>query len=155
MRKSKGFTLVELLVVIIIIGILAGMLLLAVGSATDKAEATKIINLLRNYKSAALLYYSNNNVWPKAGVSWERSLDKYVDRSLDLGSYAMVEIVQVPPINGRLFIGLVGANNSLLVKSTSLQKVLANQAPEAALFSRSGGVYNTTVTPGTIYTPMR
>jgi prepilin-type N-terminal cleavage/methylation domain len=32
MRKSKGFTLVELLIVIIIIGILASMLLLAVGS---------------------------------------------------------------------------------------------------------------------------
>jgi hypothetical protein len=60
----------------------------------------------------------------------------------------MVEIVQVPPINGRLFIGLVGANNSLLVKSTSLQKVLASQAQEAALFSRSGGVYKQQVLQG-------
>ena len=36
-RKNKAFTLVELLIVIIIIGILAGMMMLSTGSATDKA----------------------------------------------------------------------------------------------------------------------
>lgn len=63
------------LIVIIIIGILAGMLLLAVGSATDKAEATKIVNALRNYKSATLMYYTDNSNWP----SW------FVDGSYRLG----------------------------------------------------------------------
>ena len=58
--KKKGFTLVELLVTVIIIGILAGMLLLSAGASTDSAKAARIIADLRNMKAAALMYWADN-----------------------------------------------------------------------------------------------
>ena len=57
--KKKGFTLVELLVTVIIIGILAGMLLLSAGASTDSAKAARIIADLRSMKAAALMLDDN------------------------------------------------------------------------------------------------
>jgi prepilin-type N-terminal cleavage/methylation domain-containing protein len=60
----KGFTLVEILIVIVIIGILAGSLLLIMGTARDNAEAARIISEMRTMKSAAVLYKSDYGAWP-------------------------------------------------------------------------------------------
>ncbi|NCB20001.1 MAG: prepilin-type N-terminal cleavage/methylation domain-containing protein [Bacteroidia bacterium] len=78
LKKSKGFTLVELLIVIIIIGILAGMMMLSTGGATAKAEATKIVSDMRNLKAAAIMVYAEDMEWPTAMAS----LDDYVDTAI-------------------------------------------------------------------------
>ena len=82
-KKSKGFTLVELLIVIIIIGILAGMMMLSTGGATAKAEATKIVADLRNMKAAAVMVYADSGKWPTE----LKSLDKYLDQDVSEDHY--------------------------------------------------------------------
>ena len=62
--KKRAFTLVELLIVVMIVGILAGMMLLSAGSATDSAKAARIISDMRNMKAAALMYWADNGRWP-------------------------------------------------------------------------------------------
>ena len=84
-KKSKGFTLVELLIVIIIIGILAGMMMLSTGSATAKAEAAKIVSNMRNMKAAAVMVYADTNTWPSAIAS----LDEYIDQKIDENKYTL------------------------------------------------------------------
>ena len=74
--RSRGFTLVEMLIVIIIIGILAGMMMLSTGAATDKAEATRIVSDMRSIKTACVMYYADGGEWPEA---INASFDKYLD----------------------------------------------------------------------------
>ncbi len=89
LRKRSGFTLVELLIVIIIIGILAGAMMLIAGSGSDRAEATKIISDLRSMKAAALMYYADGNK-TVPGTDPIKALNDYMDRVIS-GDYLFEE----------------------------------------------------------------
>jgi len=84
----KGFTLVELLIVIIIIGILAGAMMLVAGTSRDSAEASRIISDLRTVKAAAVMWITENPMG-FSNIDWEKleqdpsPLNKYLDRPLD------------------------------------------------------------------------
>jgi general secretion pathway protein G len=134
--RKGGFTLVELLIVIMIIAILAGMMLLATGSAIDGAEATKVVNDLRNLKSAALLYYGDNMQWPTdADV---KSLDRYTDRPITDGKrYKTVKIgAEYTDGNGisRTNIGVELDPNAN--GSNGVQKKLASKAADVGLLEK-------------------
>lgn len=64
LSPSKGFTLLELLVVIGIIGLLASILVVNLTSARRRARDTKRIADIRNLQTAAEDYYGKNAKYP-------------------------------------------------------------------------------------------
>jgi general secretion pathway protein G len=133
MRRG-GFTLVELLIVIMIISIMAGMVLLSSGSATDGAEAAKIVNDLRNLKSAALLYYGDNYRWPADAD--KGSLDMYTDRPVVNSTRYKSVMIGTDYLDARS--GVQRANIGVLLDTASngtpgVQKKLETKAENSGL----------------------
>jgi prepilin-type N-terminal cleavage/methylation domain-containing protein len=108
--RESGFTLVELLMVTVIIGILAGMMLMTLGTAMDSAEASRIVYDLRILKAASLLYFFDYGRLPSithgaaiTGVvlkSLEECMDKPYSARYSNGN------VFVAVSNDRIFYGL-------------------------------------------------
>ena len=78
MKKKKytdGFTLLELLVVIGIIAILAGLLFPAITGALRTAQKNKAIGDCRAIETAIMQYYNEYNKWPGSGGSVNSIID--------------------------------------------------------------------------------
>jgi prepilin-type N-terminal cleavage/methylation domain-containing protein len=59
-RPSRAFTLVEILIVVIILGILAAIVTPQFSSATEQAQTTSAIDQLKKIRSAISVYYVRN-----------------------------------------------------------------------------------------------
>ncbi len=63
-NHSQGFTLVELLIVVVILAILAGILVPQFSSATDDAKLSSLDSNLANTRAAIELYYQQHGHYP-------------------------------------------------------------------------------------------
>jgi type IV pilus assembly protein PilA len=61
---QKGFTLIELMIVVAIIGILAAIAIPAYQDYTIRAQVTEGLNLASAVKASVAEYYAQNGAWP-------------------------------------------------------------------------------------------
>ena len=76
MKQKKGFSLVELLIVIGIIAVLGGVMLTQFSSSTESALATSCLNNMRSLCNAVLARASRDGYYPSAGPFKYLELDQ-------------------------------------------------------------------------------
>jgi prepilin-type N-terminal cleavage/methylation domain-containing protein len=62
--RQRGFTIVELLIVIVIIGILAALVIVSYNGITERANSTKVISTAKAFIKALNMMYNETGVVP-------------------------------------------------------------------------------------------
>ena len=93
--KTKGFSLIELMAVISVIGILSAILIPVINSVRNSAKTTKSLSNLRQLASAMQMYSSDNNGLYPVGYHdpdpghetyWYLEIEQYIDQKTISGS---------------------------------------------------------------------
>ena len=66
-RSTSGFTIIELMIVMTVIAILAGMALFGLGKAQQQARDSQRIQTLTGVQSLLERYYGDNQTYPSGG----------------------------------------------------------------------------------------
>jgi len=79
-QQIRGFTLIEVMVVVIILGILAAIIVPKVMDRPDTARLVKAQSDIRALESALNLYKLDNFNYPSTDEGLEALVPKYIDR---------------------------------------------------------------------------
>ena len=84
LQGSAGFTLVELIVVIAVLGILAGIAIPRITGVRDKAEISAVKSDLRNIQSGLEMYFAETGNTTLSAVS---DVEDYIGANINVSKY--------------------------------------------------------------------
>jgi general secretion pathway protein G len=109
LKKQSGFTLLELLIVIVIIGILALLIIPNITSAPKKARDTKRKTDITTLRKGLEEYFVNNNVYPASSGTVGTG---GVLSELTVGSAPIVKTLPTDPKNTSPYVYVYTPANS-------------------------------------------
>ncbi len=102
-QKQKGFTIVELLIVIVVIGILASITIVSYNGVQARAKDSRRLNDTQVIVGALQLYYAENGVYPTPSYNgpggWESSSINPSQFLQVLKTNGIISSVPVDPVN--------------------------------------------------------
>ena len=148
-QVQKGFTLIELMIVIAIIGILAAIAIPAYQNYTIRSQVTEGLTLGDGWKTAISEYYANTGNWPTinnlAGMS--ASQGKY-ESSVTVAAGGVIQITYGNQANSKILnqtLALVPYTNS---NNDVLWVCGTAQAPSSVATIASGATTVSNSIPG-------
>ena len=75
-KEARGFTLIEIMVVLIIIGLLAGIVVPRLMGRTEEAKRTKAAVQIKNFQSALDLYRLDSGIYPSTDQGLQALVEK-------------------------------------------------------------------------------
>ena len=111
-RKASGFTLVEILIVVVILGILAAIVVPQFTSASESARSSSMSTVLQTIRSQLELYQvQHNGDYPTLAQMWD-NLTETTDIDGDLAGVDFGPYLQKPPANPFTGTSVIAADNS-------------------------------------------
>jgi general secretion pathway protein G len=108
-RKTRGFTLIEVMVVVVILSILAAIIVPRVMDRPDTARLVKVQSDIRALESALNLYKLDNFEYPTTEEGLEALVPKYVAR-LSNDPWGNPYLYLSPGLHGDMDVYTLGAD---------------------------------------------
>ena len=128
LRRKGGFTLIEMLLVILIVGFLVGILVIRASDVGEDAKKKSVAADLKSLKTAVEIYYVNYSCFPSSNANWEtelvgstpRLIDEVPDDPYGSGDYVYVTDVDNPTVYYAIYsVGPDGIAGTVTVADTN------------------------------------